>query len=73
MELKNQILRRRLKRNSSWATVSGLMTASAVTMIGMVTGLEPDIILWRALVSGLLMGLLVSFGISVIYVANAPH
>jgi hypothetical protein len=46
------------------------MTAGGVTFIGMMTGLEPDIILWRALASGVVMSLLLSFGISVIYVAN---
>jgi hypothetical protein len=72
MGLKNQILRRRMKRNSSLATISGLVTASIVTLIGTATGLEPEIILWRAFASGVLMSLLISFGISVIYVANAP-
>ena len=62
-----------MKRNGSWATISGLLTASAVTLIGVVVGLEPDIILWRAFASGLLMAVLVSFGISVIYVANATN
>ncbi len=72
MSLKEQLIRRRMKRNSAWGTVAGLLTACSATLIGTVSGLEPDVILLRALVSGVLMSLLVSFGISVIYIANAP-
>jgi hypothetical protein len=72
MSLNEQILRRRIRRNGSWSTIIGLMTACVATLIGILSGLEPDIILWRSLTSGVLMGLLCSFGISVIYFANAP-
>jgi len=70
--VKHQIIRRRIRRYGSLGTVGGLMTACIVTLLGVSAGLEPDVILWRALVSGLAMSLLVSFGISVIYVANSP-
>jgi len=71
MSLANQIKRRRMKRRNSLGQVCGLLTACAVTLIGLAVGLEPDVILWRALVSGVLIGCLVSFGMSVIDVANA--
>ncbi|HMO13185.1 MAG TPA: hypothetical protein PKD64_01785 [Pirellulaceae bacterium] len=73
MTLKQNLLRRRIKRGSSLATSLGLLAASAATLIGTYVGLEPDVILWRAAVSGIVVGVLMSFGLSVIYVANATN
>lgn len=73
MSLRNQIARRRMKRRSSLGQVCGLLTASAVTLIGLAVGLEPHVILWRAFVSALLIGSIVSFGMSVIHVANTSN
>lgn len=73
MKLENQIARRRLKRKGPLAKVSALLTASAVSLIGLAVGLEPHIILWRSFVAALLMGCLVSFGLSVIYIANTTR
>ncbi len=73
MSLRNQMARRRLMRRGPIGKVSGLLTASAVTLIGLMVGLEPNIILWRAFVSGVLIGSLVAFGVSVIHVANVSR
>lgn len=73
MKLENQVARRRLKRKGPLAQVSALLTASAVSLIGLAVGLEPHVILWRSLVAALLMGGLVSFGLSVIYAANTTR
>ncbi len=70
MSLENQIARRRLKRKGPLGKVSALMTASVVSLIGLAIGLEPHVILWRSLVSAVFIGTVVSFGLSVIYVAN---
>lgn len=70
MSLRDQITRRRMKRRGSMGTVAGLLTACVVTLIGLAVGLEPFVILCRATVSAVLIGSLVSFGMSVIYVAN---
>jgi uncharacterized membrane protein YccC len=59
-----------MKRRGSFGMASGLLTACIVTLIGLAVGLEPYVILWRAAVSAFLIGAIVSFGMSVIYVAN---
>jgi flagellar biosynthesis protein FliR len=61
------------KRGSPMGTVAGLLTAFGVTLIGMAVGLDPDVILWRAVTSGVLIGFLISFGMSVIHVANTTR
>jgi hypothetical protein len=73
MSLENQIARRRLKRKGPLGKVSALMTASVVSLIGLAIGLEPHVILWRSLVSAVFIGAVVSFGLSVIYVANTTR
>jgi hypothetical protein len=73
MSLENQIARRRLKRKGPLAQVSALLTASIVSLIGLSIGLEPHVILWRSIVSATLIGTVVSFGLSVIYVANTTR
>jgi hypothetical protein len=70
MTLKHHIARRRINRRGPIGKVCGLLTACGVTLIGTAVGLEPHVILWRSLVSAILIGALVSFGMSVIYVAN---
>jgi hypothetical protein len=52
------------------ATVAALLTASAVSLIGLAIGLEPHIILWRAVVASSFVCVLVSFGLNVVYLAN---
>ena len=73
MSLKTQTVTRRLKRIGPIGKVTGLLTASAVALIGLATGLEPHIIFLRALVASVLMGSLVAFGLSVIHMANAKR
>lgn len=70
MKLEHQLATRRLKRKGPLGKISALLTASAVCLIGLTIGLEPHVILWRALVAATLIGCLVSFGLSVIYQAN---
>ncbi len=73
MSLEQDLARRRLKRRGPIATSIAIMTACGVTMIGLCIGLEPFTILYRASVSATLLGLLVSFGLSVIDIANTPN
>ncbi len=70
MKLEHNLATRRLRRKGPLGTVSALLTASVVSLIGLAIGLEPHIILWRALVSAVLIGSIVSFGLGVIYMAN---
>ena len=70
MSLQNQLARRRLKRRGPIATVLAILTASGVTLAGLSIGLEPFTILCRASVSAMILGSLVSFGLSVIDIAN---
>ena len=70
MKLEHNLATRRLRRKGPLGTVSALLTASVVSLIGLAIGLEPHIILWRALVSAGLIGSIVSFGLGVIYMAN---
>lgn len=65
--------RERLKRNKKQpplAMLSAILTGCGVTLIGVFYGVEPFVVLTRALVSAVLIGTLVSFGLSVIRVAN---
>jgi hypothetical protein len=55
------------------AKVGALLTASGVSLIGLTVGLEPHIILWRALVAAIVIGLIISFGLSVIHLANTSR
>ncbi len=73
MSLENQIARRRLRRKGPLAKVSALLTAGAVTLIGLSIGLEPHVILWRAVVAAIVMGSIVSFGLSVVHLANTSR
>lgn len=73
MRLENQIARRRLRRKGPLGRISALLTASTVALIGLAVGLEPHVILWRAIVAATLMGCLVSFGVSVIFIANTTR
>lgn len=54
--------RTRRTERKPWGTVSGLLTACVVTLIGVVSGLEPDIILFRAAVAGCVLGLMAAIG-----------
>jgi hypothetical protein len=49
-----------------------MCTASLVTLIGIMLGLEPHVILLRAAVSAIAVGSVLSFGLSVIQLANTP-
>lgn len=70
MSLQNQIVRRRLKRKGPLARIAALLTASLVSLVGLGIGLEPHIILWRAVIASIVIGSIVSFGLSVVDVAN---
>lgn len=73
MTLQNQIARRRLRRKGPLGRISALMTASICVPIGMLAGLDPDVILFRCFVGAVVVGMLVAFGVSVIDVANRPR
>jgi hypothetical protein len=45
-----------------WGRIAAALTSCLVTLIGVVRDLDPDVILWRAFVASLLMGMLVSVG-----------
>ncbi len=70
MSLRNQIARRRLRRRGPIATLVAVMTASGVTLIGLIVGLDPFTIFCRAGISAIALGSVVSFGLSVIDLAN---
>jgi Na+/proline symporter len=70
LSIKNQITNRRIKRIGPIGKIIGLLTASFVALIGLAMGLEPQIILWRAVIASFLIGSVVAFGVSVIQVAN---
>jgi hypothetical protein len=41
-----------------WGGIAGLLMACLVTLVGVVRGLDPDVILIRATVGGVLLGVL---------------
>ena len=71
MNLQRQIVRRRLKRRGPVPFAIAVVTACMVVLIGLISGHEPFTILIRAGVSAGLLGCLVSFGLSVIDIANS--
>jgi ABC-type uncharacterized transport system permease subunit len=50
-----------------------LLTGAAVSLVGLSVGLEPHVILWRAVIAAILIGSIVSFGLSVIDLANVTR
>ncbi len=73
MSLQNQIVKRRIKRLGPVGKIVGLLTAGLVSLIGLAAGLEPEVILLRALIASFAIGSLVGFGVSVIHVANTKR
>ena len=70
MSLETQIINRRIKRVGPVGKITGLLAASLVATIGLFFGVDPQVILFRAIVASLVIGCVVSFGVSVIQVAN---
>ncbi len=70
MSLNSQIANRRIKRLGPLGKIASLLTAGLVSVIGLAIGLEPDVILWRAIIASCLVGCFVAFGVSVVQVAN---
>ncbi|MCS7467175.1 hypothetical protein NZK35_11025 [Stieleria sp. ICT_E10.1] len=54
-------------------TLIALLTAVAVTLVGVILGLESSTILMRAIVSSVLVGSVVSIGVGVIRLADADY
>ncbi len=65
--------RQRLSRNAPAGVFAGLFTAAAVTLIGVVSHLQPSVILIRAAVSAALIGFLVSFGLGIVRMPDAEY
>lgn len=73
MSLRNKVVRRRIKRLGPIGKIVGLLTAGFVSLIGAAAGLEPQVILMRAVIAAFAIGTVVAFGVSVIHVANAKR
>jgi hypothetical protein len=69
---RNSTRQSRRRRLGPIGTVAAMCTASAVTLVGVMLGLEPHVILLRAAGSAILMGSVLTFGLSVIQMANTP-
>lgn len=67
--------RQSLRRQKSFpaGTFAALLTAIAVTLIGVFMGVESYTILIRALVSSMIVGTVVSIGVGVIRLADADY
>jgi hypothetical protein len=65
--------RARLKNEFPAGRVAALLTGAGVVLVGVFVNLQPSVILVRALVSSLVMGFIVSLGISVIRMADADY
>lgn len=71
--VQSRVANRRLRRIGPIGRMCALLTASGVWVIGAVNGLEPHVILWRSLLAAMLIGGIVSFGMSVILMANTKR
>jgi hypothetical protein len=47
-------------KRKPWGLTAGLLLACLVVLIGFVRGIAPDVILWRAFVAAVLLGVLAS-------------
>lgn len=53
-----------------YGTMVGLFTGALATLLGVSQGLEPDVICWRSIISGIATGCFAGFGASVVQLAN---
>lgn len=70
MSIQSEIANRRLNRIGPLGTVLGLLTASMVSVVGLIVELDPLVILTRATISAFLVGTTVRFGLNVLQAAN---
>lgn len=69
-DLSSIVMRRRLRRRFPFGMVAGLLAGSLATLVGVATGIDPFAITLRALVSGVVVGMVVSLGAAIVRVAN---
>ena len=63
----------RVRRTFPAGMFVSLLTGSIVTLVGIFSGLEPLVILVRSFVSAVVLGCLVSLGISIVRLANSEY
>jgi hypothetical protein len=56
--MKQDGTRSRDSQQIPWGRAIGLLAACLATLVGVQCGLEPDVILWRALIAGIAAGFL---------------
>ena len=64
---------RRHRQNFPWGRYVGLLTTSMVILGGVIMGVDPLLILQRALLSGFLLGMIVGFGVGLIQLMDADR
>ena len=73
---KKTTTRRERRRNRGKFPIGmyvALLTAVMITLIGVCMDFEPQVILSRAALSSVLLGLIVSFGVSIIRITDADY
>lgn len=75
MSKQRQTRRAALRQRKAFpaGTLAALLTAVAVTLLGVCMGVESYTILTRAIVSSLLLGSIVSLGVGVIRLADTDY
>lgn len=66
----SEAIRRRMRHGLPLGKLVGLLAGCLATLIGIASGHEPFVIFSRALISGVAVAILLSFGLSVIHLAN---
>lgn len=56
-----------------WGRMAGLCTGFAITLIGSFNYMDPHVILFRALVGGLVVGITVSFCCGLLRITGTPR
>lgn len=64
------VMRRRLRRRYPVGMVAGMLTGSLATIIGVACGIDPFAVCTRALISGAVVGIPMSIGMSIVRAAN---
>jgi hypothetical protein len=73
MSLDHEIIRRRMRRNDSLGKMLGLLVACFATVLGVYHGHEPFVVLSRAVISGIVVAAILSFGTGVVHLANIEN
>ncbi len=73
MSIDHNIIRRRLRRRDSLGKMMGVLAGCLATLVGVACGHEPFVVFSRAIISGVVVAIIISFATSVYHLANVEN